>query len=119
MAPRAESYGFKLEPPIFPNSLRSFIEKNDPASANYTSTDPNINPYIGKKILVMSGAIDPLVPWYASKKFVDGLYVGEDGIKEVFVQEGSGHKCTREMTKKMAVFMWEWGVKGTGDNAKY
>ena len=43
--------------------------------------------------------------------FVDGLNVGEDGVKKVFVQEETGHECTQEMIRRLSEFVVEWGLK--------
>ena len=63
------------------------------------------NPFLGKKILVLSGADDTLVPWVASEKFVGGLVVGGSGVKKVVVQKGVGHACTPEMVAEAAQFL--------------
>jgi len=54
-----------------------------------------------------------LVPWEASKDFVDALYVDHNrgGVKQVFVQDGAGHECTEEMASKLAEFVWEFGLR--------
>jgi predicted esterase len=108
-------------PPAFPDSLIAHIAKTSPtppltgaptaaeSQITYSHTDPDarINPFIGKKILVLSGGADHLVPWTASEKFVDALQVGPKGRKEIFVQEGVGHDCTEEMMDKLAKFVWQ------------
>ncbi|PCH42540.1 alpha/beta-hydrolase [Wolfiporia cocos MD-104 SS10] len=103
---RAEKNGIPWEPPYIPKSLLDLIQSQDAASAPYRATDVS-NPFLGKKILVLSGADDPLVPWTASKEFVDNLSVGKDGIKEVILAPGVGHKCTPEMVEAMSKFIWE------------
>jgi predicted esterase len=70
----------------------------------YRSLDSS-NPFIGKKILVLSGGEDTLVPWSMSHAFVEGLEVGEMGVKKVVIQENTGHECTNEMVEEMAVFI--------------
>lgn len=108
-------------PPTFPNSLIAYIAKTSPTppltgatiaaelqtTYSYTDLDARINPFIGKKILVLSGGADRLVPWTTSEKFVHALQVGPNGRKEVFVQEGIGHDCTEEMMGKLAEFVWQ------------
>ncbi|PPQ91826.1 hypothetical protein CVT25_000273 [Psilocybe cyanescens] len=77
---RANSSGVSLEAPYMPASFSKLVESVDPASKDFTSTKAH-NPFIGKKILVLSGEEDPLVPWVASKKFVERLEVGAQGSK--------------------------------------
>ena len=48
-----------------------------------------------------------MVPWSASKTFVDRLDVGPDGLKEVILEQGVGHECTKEMVRVMSQFIWE------------
>ncbi|KAI0683781.1 Alpha/Beta hydrolase protein [Cytidiella melzeri] len=103
---RAKYSNIELAPPHFPDSLRLYIKRNDPAQAPYTASDES-NPFWGKKILVLSGAEDPLVPFSYSEQFVTGLNVGPRGKKEVVIAPGVGHECTPEMVKQMASFVWE------------
>ncbi|KAK0223016.1 Alpha/Beta hydrolase protein [Armillaria fumosa] len=102
---RADKFGISLEKSSYlPDSLLALIQRSDPASTEYTSGNSS-NPFLGKKILVLSGADDLLVPWSASEPFVNGLVVGENGVKRVFVQEGVGHKCTPEMVQQLVEFV--------------
>lgn len=48
---------------------------------------------------------DPLVPWDASKKFVEELVVGQKGVKKVFVQPNTGHTCSMKMVEEMIEFL--------------
>lgn len=88
----------------FPNSLRTLIQRTDPSTFPYTSKGAE-NPFLGRKILVLSGAADPVVPWAASKEFVEQLEVGDKGLKEVFVEEGAKHETTPEMVKHLSAFV--------------
>lgn len=110
MTKRAKYSHVELAPPHFPDSLRQYIAKNDPAQAPYTASDSS-NPFWGKKVLVLSGADDPLVPWVHSEEFVENLKVGPNGIKEVVVAPGVGHECTPEMVKQMSSFIWEHSLR--------
>lgn len=101
---RAKTSNITFGPPHIPASFIKFVQSFDPASKDYESLDGG-NPFLGKKILVLSGADDPLVPWDASARFVDGLEVGPDGVKKVVVQQGVGHACTREMVVEAADFV--------------
>ncbi|KDQ28626.1 hypothetical protein PLEOSDRAFT_1102666 [Pleurotus ostreatus PC15] len=107
MSRRAAESEFELTPPtlpILPPSLVSLVRHVDPIYTPYTVNDSR-NPFLGKKILVLRGAMDRIVPWSASARFVHGLEVGERGLKTVMAQEGVGHECTVEMTKWMAEFL--------------
>ncbi|KDR79059.1 hypothetical protein GALMADRAFT_244822 [Galerina marginata CBS 339.88] len=101
---RAESNNIPFIAPYVPSSLLDLIGTSDPASRNYSSLEPS-NPFLGKKILVLSGEDDKLVPWTASKKFVDSLEVGPQGLKKVIVEKGVGHKCTAEMVEAAGDFI--------------
>ena len=103
---RAAQNGIPLEPPYIPKTFLALVAQQDPATAPYTAADAS-NPFYGKKILVLSGEDDKLVPWSASEKFVDNLNVGPDGVKEVVVAPGVGHECTKDMVRAMSKFIWE------------
>lgn len=109
-------------PPTFPASLVAHVAQTSPAplpasSSNSSSVsyDPfsssNHNPFLNKKILVLSGAQDKLVPYNFTAPFIERLEVGEDGCKEVWVQEDAGHECTAEMRERIAEFVWRWGFE--------
>lgn len=106
---RAKYSGVPLCAPAYPDSLRAYVDRNDPARAPYTSSDAS-NPFFNKKILVLSGGDDPLVPFVHSQEFVEKLNVGPKGIKKVHVAPGVGHECTPEMVKQMADFIWEFSL---------
>ncbi|KAG6853967.1 hypothetical protein C0991_012114 [Blastosporella zonata] len=102
IAYRAEQTDVNLTGRYYPKSLRDLVSEVDPASL---IQDGTANPFLGKKILVLSGAADTLVPWEASKGFVTKLDVGSGGLKKVSVYEGVGHECTDGMVKEMASFI--------------
>lgn len=103
---RAKYSKIPLEPPYFPAALQAYIATHDPARAPYTANDTS-NPFLGKKVLVLSGGSDPLVPFKYSEEFVAGLNVGADGVKKVVVVPGVEHECTPGMVKEMVEFVWE------------
>ena len=109
MGPRAQASGLTVAPPQFPASFIDYLKTHDPSSAEVSSHNPSQNPFIGRYILVLSGADDQAVPWAASKKFVDALQVG-NGMKKVVVEENVGHECTPHMVQELASFVWEYGV---------
>ncbi|KAG2018099.1 hypothetical protein CC2G_007549 [Coprinopsis cinerea AmutBmut pab1-1] len=102
MRHRTANNGIPFAPPYFPPSLLKAIEEYDPATSSKAKEG---NPFIGKKILVISGGDDKLVPWAASQEFVDSVEVGESGIKKVVVYEGVGHQCTEEMEGELCAFV--------------
>ena len=106
MTDRALKNGLTTGVPHFPDALLAVIARDDPARSSYTSAGPE-NPFLGKKVLVLSGGDDKLVPWAASQTFVDALEVGPQGVKKVVVAPGVGHECTPEMVREMAQFVWE------------
>ncbi|KAI8969856.1 Alpha/Beta hydrolase protein [Trametes punicea] len=111
MSERAAQSKLTVGPPYFPESLLAYIRTHDPAAAPHTSDAPmKANPFWGKKILVLCGKEDTIVPWSASRKFVEELDVGEGmeggGVKEWVVEEGTGHRCSDAMVKRAADFIW-------------
>ncbi|CAK5268592.1 unnamed protein product [Mycena citricolor] len=89
MYPRAKEAGLNAGPPYLPDSFVEQVKRDSLLSLPYTSEGPE-NPFYGKHVLVLSGGADPLVPWTASKPFVEGLQVGP-GSKEFIVFDGVGH----------------------------
>lgn len=102
---RAERSGIAFAPPHIPDSFVNLVKSVDPASTKYTGQDSS-NPFYGKKILVLSGEIDAVVPWGASQEFADGLEVGP-GKKKVIVEKGVGHEMTDRMVAEAVVFIQE------------
>ena len=90
-----------VAPPYFPRSFVEHVRAHDPAAA--------ADAFRGKRVLVLCGKEDKLVPWAASARFVDALDVGaaEGGVKEVIVEEGVGHTCSPAMVKAAVRFLWE------------
>ncbi|ETW82929.1 hypothetical protein HETIRDRAFT_54410 [Heterobasidion irregulare TC 32-1] len=107
LASRAEHAGVTLAPPYVPASLLSIIRREDPAAVSIRASEASANPFLGKKILVLSGAADKLVPWVASKEFVEALHVGEGGRKQVVLEESAGHEYTDRMKAELVKFFWE------------
>lgn len=110
MEARAIKNGVTTGPPIFPETLRKYIVDHDPVSVPYRE-ESSSNPFIGRHVLVLSGGADELVPWEFSKEFVDGLVVGDEGVKRVIVQDGIGHATTPEMMEGAAAFVGSWLAK--------
>ncbi|OJT13891.1 hypothetical protein TRAPUB_9560 [Trametes pubescens] len=104
MSARAAEHGLAVAPPHFPASLLAYVRAHDPAAAPHTAGAAG-NPFAGKKVLVLCGGADTLVPWAAAEKFVGELDVGA-GVKEVWVEEGVGHRCSPGMVQRAAEFVW-------------
>jgi len=111
MHDRAKASGLQFRPPILPDSLLKLIEKESPVSALVTGR----NPFFGKKILVLAGGKDELVPWVFSESFVEQIEVGEEGVKKVVVYPDVGHAFTATMEEVVADFVWEEGCRITTD----
>jgi hypothetical protein len=97
---RAERLGIPRTPPYFPASLRALVRANDTVPATATA-------FAGKRILVLAGADDKLVPWETSRTFVEALDVGRGGRKVVMVVPGVKHEFTDGMREEVFHFFWE------------
>ena len=99
MEQRAEPLGAPRAPPYFPASLRALVRAHDTVAAPAAV-------FVGKRVLVLSGAEDRLVPWEVSRAFVDARDVGRGGRKVVSVSPGVQHEFTDGM-REMFRFFWE------------
>ncbi|KAH9057891.1 Alpha/Beta hydrolase protein [Lactarius vividus] len=106
----ADRLGIPRTAPYFPESLRALV-------AAYSPTAAPPGAFVGKRILVLSGADDTIVPWSASRAFVEALDVGPRGKKEVMVLPGK-HGCTDEMRDEMFRFFWEEALVTRQENRK-
>ncbi|KIK94544.1 hypothetical protein PAXRUDRAFT_33468 [Paxillus rubicundulus Ve08.2h10] len=111
MSQRAERTGVPFIPPYYPPQLKAYVDAYDPASFPFRANDAT-NPFLGKRILVLSGAKDKLVPWTTSMEFVEGLEVG-DGVKKVVLEANAGHECTPAMVQEVALFVSDWLANST------
>ena len=107
MRGRAKASGLQFGPPILPDSLLEVIKRESPVSTPVAGR----NPFFGKKILVLAGGKDELVPWVFSESFVERIEVGEKGVKKVLVYPGVGHAFTAPMEEEVANFVWEEGCR--------
>jgi hypothetical protein len=101
---RAKQYSLPIAPPYVPDRLLSYIHQHDPTSTPYYEQGVS-NPFLGKKILVLAGGMDTLVPYSAGKDFMEKLQVGMDGVKEVIIDPDAKHECTDMMVAKTAEFI--------------
>lgn len=102
---RAEHLGVPRAPPYIPASLRALVSANDTVTAPAAV-------FVGKRVLVLAGADDKLVPWATSRAFVEALDVGRGGRKVVVVVPGVGHEFTDGMREEMFNFFWEEALVG-------
>ena len=100
MEQRAEKLGIPRTAPYFPESLRALVH-------TYDTVEAPPGTFVGKRILVLIGADDTLVPWSASRAFVGRLDVGEHGKKRVVTYTGVKHDYTDEMREELFRFFWE------------
>ncbi|KZT42247.1 hypothetical protein SISSUDRAFT_1125905 [Sistotremastrum suecicum HHB10207 ss-3] len=107
MSIRANENNLSLDPPYMPDSLKGYIQENDPAATPHAAQAGN--PFWGKSVLVLSGKIDKLVQWEASADFVDALNVGP-GEKRVVVEATAGHEVTPAMLNELAAFVWRRAI---------
>jgi fermentation-respiration switch protein FrsA (DUF1100 family) len=111
MRSRAEAAGLHFGPPTLPDSLLEVIKRESPVITSAAGK----NPFFGKKILVLAGGKDELVPWVFSEAFVERIEVGEGGVKKVVVYPDVGHAFTASMEEDVADFVWEEGCRITTD----
>lgn len=105
-----ETEGLDIQSAL-PQALLKHIRITDTISIARRRDSESRSPFEEKKILIMCGRDDKLVPWSASEQFVSqDLDVGRDGVKEVFVQEGAGHECTTEMINRMIEFVKKYAI---------
>ncbi|KAF8754150.1 hypothetical protein RHS01_06247 [Rhizoctonia solani] len=64
------------------------------------------DPFMNKHILALAGAQDGMIPFTATRQFLDRINVGPIGTKRLIIQQGVGHQCTREMVIEMAELVW-------------
>lgn len=96
---RAEQGGLAFAPPIYPSTLRPYIESPRPEGA-----------YKGRKILSIHGEIDELVPYRFGKETIAEIQkAAPEGEVDVFVEQGKGHVCTPEMLRRAAAWFYRWG----------
>lgn len=97
-------------PPAVPSSMLTLIALRSPPSTAYTSVDRDANPFIGKKVLVLSGKRDRLVPHEPhTRAFLDKLELGQAGVKE-HEEFDCGHELTEEMVVRAAGFIAQHGL---------
>lgn len=93
-----------MEAPYVPNAFMQTLNRTNPANKPYTSYNPKVNPFWGKRIFAGSGAADPLVHFSYSSEFLSKLVLGPKGDDdaeqslEVYVQPHVPHTVTNEST---------------------
>lgn len=112
---RIKSHG---GPAIFPRSLQDLLKRTDPINSAFDSPDPEKNPLWNKKLLVLTGVADDVVPANLGEPFFERLQVGPHGVKERWSQEGCGHRCSSEMIERAADFLWREGLSSAAEGGK-
>ena len=114
----AKRVGIPLSPPYFPSSLHALIRAHA-ATTTTTAGEPvglgdpaSASVYSGKRLLVLSGADDSIVPWEVARVGVEALDVGRTGRKEVVLVRGAKHELTDEMRGVLFRFFWEEALVG-------
>jgi len=105
MKVRAEQAGVELQSPVFPEHMLTLIAQYDPASAPHQAVRGN--PFLDKKILVLSGGKDQLVPFEPTREFFEKLHVGDRGVKAIVIEPEAGHQYTELMHSALCRFVWE------------
>ncbi|WVW79583.1 hypothetical protein I302_101552 [Kwoniella bestiolae CBS 10118] len=104
MGPRAESLNIPFTPPTYPPSLLPLLE-GDVDHSNYK----------GKKILTIHGGHDKLVPLDKGQKDIEEILrvvnASEGGKAEIYVDDETGHAVSREMVRRTAEWVWEFGLR--------
>ncbi|ORY75759.1 Alpha/Beta hydrolase protein [Protomyces lactucae-debilis] len=83
---------------LFPRALREVVER----------LDPTIHGMREKRLLVLCGARDRLVPYEAGRRFIEALQVEQQhhgGSTEVVVEAGVGHRCSDAMIERLCAFV--------------
>jgi dienelactone hydrolase len=81
----------------FPGSLLEVVKQWDPAAIGKEEVVRRLK---GKKVLVLSGGGDKLVPYRCSEEVLEWLKAGGVGVRDV-VYEGVGHECTTAMVEEL------------------
>lgn len=90
---RAEALG-GMTKEMMPDSLRATIKRLDPKTANMS----------GKRILILSGKKDKLVPFDKGAAFVEELKAVAGSV-QVEIYDGVGHRCTEAMIEELSKFV--------------
>jgi hypothetical protein len=109
MRGRAASNNLEFRPPLFPDHLFDIVAKWDPVSTAYDSIEGN--PFHGKRILVLSGGQDLLVPFEPSREFFEKLNVGPTGVKKLVIEPEAVHEYTDSMASVLCHFIWKHSLK--------
>ena len=113
----AVRHGIPRAPPYIPSSLRSLVwayatTATTPGKPEGPSDSASTSVYSGKRVLVLLGGDDTVMPVEASRAFAEALDVGKSGRKEVRVMDGLKHEFTDGMRDEMFRFFWEEALVG-------
>jgi len=96
--------------PYIPDALLALLRRTDASTAQYTASDPGVNPFFGKRILNIIADDDESVPISMYEHVWDGLNVGPAGKKRTLTFKGR-HVYTSVMMREMVQFFWEEAVE--------
>jgi pimeloyl-ACP methyl ester carboxylesterase len=86
--------------------------------------EPAVQRLKGRKVLVLCGADDRLVPYHCSQPFIERLQhamaatTDLGGLCEVVVEEGKGHELTDTMVIKTGDWLLRWACTREGQDAR-
>ncbi|CAE6528987.1 unnamed protein product [Rhizoctonia solani] len=101
--------GVPLVSSYMTSATRNYILKNDTVSHHRNSLRPD--PFMNKHILALAGAQDGMIPFLATRRFLDRINVGPLGTKRLIIQQGVGHQCTRDMVVEMVEVVWNVALR--------
>jgi dienelactone hydrolase len=106
LAKRSTHDAKKTEEDYLPEGLKSALGQLDAAGMGERA----IEKLKEKKILVLCGADDRLVPYSCSQQFIELLQqaMSAAGVCEVVVEEGKGHELTDSMVAAAGDFLLRW-----------
>lgn len=93
MSSRAEAFG-GLTKDMMPDSLRAVIH----------ALDPKVENMKGKRILILSGKKDKLVPYDKGANFINNLQSVAQSV-QTEIYPGVGHRCTETMIEELSRFI--------------
>ncbi|KAF3089066.1 hypothetical protein TWF569_009072 [Orbilia oligospora] len=112
--------------PDYPTTLDSTVRRTDPAGIimrdrSQVESSRLIKERLGgKKILVLSGGADKLVPYDCSKPFLDLLKAEGQSLADLkdIVYDGVGHDCTEQMIVELVIFVADFLSANTESKSK-
>lgn len=103
-----------------PEALKRVLRQLDAGGMG----EPAVERLKGRKLLVLCGADDRLVPYHCSQPFIERLQQAMaatsdlGGLCEVVVEEGKGHELTDTMVIKTGDWLLHWACARDGQDAR-